>query len=114
MLVTFGKALTYSSINFISKARLEGVLREHIGIAKPDGGGENSYRVGKHSRILNAAIPPIDVDSNTYKVCANDELLTCKPATVLPMAHRVLPVLALQCHARRSRNEACHEPQRMP
>lgn len=32
--------------------------------------------------------PLIEVDSQTYQVRANGELLTCEPAAVLPMAQR--------------------------
>ena len=32
--------------------------------------------------------PVIEVDSQTYQVRANGELLTCEPAEVLPMAQR--------------------------
>jgi urease subunit alpha len=38
--------------------------------------------------IHNAATPKIDVDPETYEVRADGELLTCEPATVLPMAQR--------------------------
>ncbi|MFM9160774.1 MAG: hypothetical protein ACKOPK_23370 [Dolichospermum sp.] len=37
---------------------------------------------------LNDALPLMEVDSETYQVRANGELLTCEPATVLPMAQR--------------------------
>ncbi len=37
---------------------------------------------------FNAATPHIDVDPETYEVRADGELLTCEPATVLPMAQR--------------------------
>ena len=32
--------------------------------------------------------PKIEVDAETYEVRADGELLTCEPATVLPMAQR--------------------------
>ena len=44
--------------------------------------------ISKSSMILNNATPKIDVDPETYEVRANGELLTCEPATVLPMAQR--------------------------
>jgi urease subunit alpha len=36
----------------------------------------------------NDALPSIDVDPETYAVRADGELLTCEPATVLPLAQR--------------------------
>ena len=38
--------------------------------------------------VLNDATPKIEVDAETYEVRADGELLTCEPATVLPMAQR--------------------------
>ncbi|ODT06151.1 MAG: urease subunit alpha [Mesorhizobium sp. SCN 65-20] len=85
----YGKALTNSSITFVSKAGLEGGLRERIGVEKQMVAVENTRRgIGKRSMILNDATPQIDVDPETYEVRADGELLTCEPATVLPMAQR--------------------------
>jgi urease subunit alpha len=44
--------------------------------------------IGKHSMVLNSGTPKIDVDAQTYEVRADGVLLTCEPATVLPMAQR--------------------------
>ena len=38
--------------------------------------------------IHNGATPNIEVDSETYEVRADGELLTCAPAEILPMAQR--------------------------
>jgi len=38
--------------------------------------------------IHNAATPRIEVDAETYEVRADGELLTCEPASVLPLAQR--------------------------
>ena len=38
--------------------------------------------------IHNDATPIIEVDPETYEVRADGELLTCEPASVLPMAQR--------------------------
>ncbi|MDX2318977.1 MAG: urease subunit alpha, partial [Moritella sp.] len=42
----------------------------------------------KSDMVLNDWLPTIEVDSQTYQVRANGELLVCEPATVLPMAQR--------------------------
>ncbi|PLZ29939.1 hypothetical protein CBP28_08840, partial [Fischerella thermalis WC559] len=42
----------------------------------------------KQDMKLNDALPRMEVDAETYEVRANGELLTCEPATVLPMAQR--------------------------
>jgi len=36
--------------------------------------------------LLNTLKPAITVDSQTYEVRANGKLLTCEPATILPLA----------------------------
>jgi urease subunit alpha len=38
--------------------------------------------------IHNDATPDIEVDAETYEVRADGVLLTCEPATILPMAQR--------------------------
>ena len=38
--------------------------------------------------INNDALPRMEVDPETYEVRADGELLTCEPASVLPMAQR--------------------------
>ncbi len=44
--------------------------------------------MSKASMIHNDALPEIEVDPETYEVRADGELLTCEPASVLPMAQR--------------------------
>jgi urease subunit alpha len=38
--------------------------------------------------VLNDAMPLIEVDPETYEVRADGILLTCEPASVLPLAQR--------------------------
>ena len=38
--------------------------------------------------VHNGLMPNIEVDSQTYQVRADGELLVCEPASVLPMAQR--------------------------
>ena len=45
-------------------------------------------RIGKRDMVLNDLQPHITVDPETYEVVADGELLTCEPATELPMAQR--------------------------
>jgi len=50
--------------------------------------GKNCRNVTKADMIHNAWQPSISVDPQTYQVIADGQLLTCDPATVLPMAQR--------------------------
>jgi urease subunit alpha len=89
MFGAFGKALTNSSVTFVSKASLDAGLRERLGVDKELVAVENTRGgIGKHSMVLNSATPHVEVDPETYEVRADGELLTCEPATVLPMAQR--------------------------
>jgi urease subunit alpha len=38
--------------------------------------------------VLNGYVPRMEVDAETYEVRADGMLLTCEPATSLPMAQR--------------------------
>ena len=89
MFGAFGKAMTASSVTFVSKAAVERGVREKLGVEKELVAVENTRGgIGKASMVLNDATPHIEVDPETYEVRADGELLTCEPATVLPMAQR--------------------------
>ncbi|MER9582856.1 urease subunit alpha [Mesorhizobium sp. M0276] len=89
MFGAYGKARTNSSVTFVSKAALESGLHGRLDVEKQFVAVENTRGgIGKHSMVLNDATPHIEVDPETYEVRADGELLTCEPATVLPMAQR--------------------------
>jgi urease subunit alpha len=88
MFGAFGKALTASSVVFVSKAAARGGLGKKLGVAKQLVPVSNTRKITKASMIHNGATPNIEVDPETYEVRADGELLTCEPAEVLPMAQR--------------------------
>jgi urease subunit alpha len=88
MFGSFGGATQESAITFVSKAAVEGHLSHHLGIRKAVIGVEKCRSIGKADMIHNSATPNIEVDPETYEVRADGELLTCEPATELPMAQR--------------------------
>ena len=89
MFGAFGKALSNSSVTFVSQAAIDNALRETLGVEKQMVAVRNTRGgISKASMILNSATPTIDVDPETYDVRADGELLTCEPATELPMAQR--------------------------
>ena len=89
MFGAFGKAITNSSVTFVSRAALDAGLKQKLGVDKGMVAVENTRGgIGKRSMILNDATPEVEVDPETYEVRADGELLTCEPATVLPMAQR--------------------------
>jgi urease subunit alpha len=88
MFGAFGKALTASSLVFVSKAALRSGLRSRLGVDKQFVAVEHTRDISKKSMVHNSATPDITVDPETYEVTADGELLTCAPAEVLPMAQR--------------------------
>ena len=89
MFGAFGKAITKSSVTFVSKAALESGLAGRLDVEKELVAVENTRRaIGKRSMVHNSATPQIDVDPETYEVRADGELLTCEPAEIVPMAQR--------------------------
>jgi urease subunit alpha len=88
MFGAFGKALTASSLVFVSKAAARSTLRNRLGIEKEFVAVEGTRKATKKSMIHNDTTPDIEVDPETYEVRADGELLTCAPAEVLPMAQR--------------------------
>ena len=88
MFGAFGRAMTASSITFMSKAAIEAGVAERLGLDRVVLPVENCRTIGKTDMVLNDAMPHIEVDPETYEVRADGELLTCEPAEVLPMAQR--------------------------
>jgi urease subunit alpha len=85
----FGKALTASSLIFVSKLAMARNLRERLGVEKELIAVDNTRAgLSKKDMVHNSATPKIDVDAETYEVKADGELLTCAPAESLPMAQR--------------------------
>ena len=89
MFAGFGKAVAHTSVTFVSQAALVFDLQRRLGVEKGMVAVRNTRGgIGKRSMVLNDATPVIEVDPETYEVRANGELLTCEPATVLPIAQR--------------------------
>ena len=88
MFGAFGKALTASSLMFVSRAAARSGLRNKLGVEKQFVAVANTRKISKKNMVHNGATPQIDVDPETYEVRADGELLTCAPAETLPMAQR--------------------------
>ncbi len=86
MFGSFGGAPQSTALTFISLASLPYV--EKLGLKKRLAPVRNCRKIGKADMIHNSATPHIEVDPETYEVHADGELLTCEPASVLPLAQR--------------------------
>lgn len=88
MFGAFGKAQNATSMIFMSKAGIASGVHEQLGLNSMIGEVRQCRNVKKKDMVLNNWQPAIEVDSQTYQVRADGELLTCEPADVLPMAQR--------------------------
>jgi urease subunit alpha len=89
MFGAFGKAMTATSVTFVSQAFLDEGGRHALGLAKECVAVTNVRGgIGKKDMIHNGATPDIRIDAETYAVTADGELLVCEPAKSLPMAQR--------------------------
>lgn len=88
MFGSFGGAIAATSLTFVSQAALEQGIPQQLGLQKSAVAVSNTRQLSKRDMKLNDALPQMEVDPETYEVRADGELLTCEPATVLPMAQR--------------------------
>ena len=89
MFQQFGRAMAATCITFVSGAAMAADFGRGLGLQRTLSAVRNTRGgIGKRSMILNDATPVIEVDPETYEVRADGVLLTCEPATLLPMAQR--------------------------
>ncbi len=77
-----------TSLTFVSKAALANPAVQSLGLQKRLEPVRGCRTVTKADMVRNSATPAIEVDTETYAVRADGELLVCEPAQVLPMAQR--------------------------
>ena len=88
MFGAYGRALTESSVSFVSGAAQNDSIRSKLGLEKQTVPVKNTRKIGKLDLKLNVSLPNIEVDPETYEVRADGELLTCQPADEVSMAQR--------------------------
>lgn len=88
MFGAYGRAMQSTRMTFLSGLAIRSGIPAQLGLNSLIGEVKNCRTVKKEHMVHNAWQPLIEVDSQTYQVRANGELLTCEPAAVLPMAQR--------------------------
>ncbi len=88
MYASIGKALSKSSITFVSQAAYEGKVHEKLGLEKMILPVKGIRKLTKKDMKLNSETPELSVDPQTYEVRVNGELITCDPVDKVPMAQR--------------------------
>ena len=88
MFGAFGGALHAASVTFVSAAGLANRAVQGLGLHKRLVAVAGTRKLRKSDLPLNGAMPLMQVDSETYEVRADGELLVCEPAKTLPMTQR--------------------------
>ncbi|MBK6790584.1 MAG: urease subunit alpha [Betaproteobacteria bacterium] len=88
MFGSYGRVLPATSLTFVSQTALRGELGDELGLRKRLSAVHGCRTVKKADMVHNAYLPVMEIDAQTYEVRADGQLLTCDPATLLPMAQR--------------------------
>ncbi|MEZ5001613.1 MAG: urease subunit alpha [Chitinophagales bacterium] len=88
MFGAYGKALTQTSLTFVSKVSLEKGIVQKYGLEKQLVAVKNCRDISKKDMIHNDKTPQIDVNPENYEVKVDGEHITCEPATEVPLAQR--------------------------
>jgi len=88
MFGALGGAREHTCLTFVSQAAKQAGIADQLGINKTVAAVSGTRKVRKADMKLNNYQPKIEVDSQTYEVRADGQLLTCEPADVLPLAQK--------------------------
>ncbi len=88
MFGAFGAAVAKGSITFVSRSALAAGVGQRYGLSRRLSAVQSIRQVRKHHLVHNDYLPKMEIDPQTYAVRADGQLLTCEPASVLPMAQR--------------------------
>jgi len=88
MFGAFGGALAQGSLTFLSQAGVAAGVPARAGLRKKVAEVRGCRTVTKRDMVRNDWLPRMEIDPHTYEVRADGQLLTCEPATELPMAQR--------------------------
>lgn len=84
----FGSALARGSLTFVSQAAQAAGVAQRYGLAKTTVAVQGCRGVTKANMVHNSYLPAMEIDPQRYTVRADGVLLTCEPASKLPMAQR--------------------------
>ncbi|MFJ2983303.1 MULTISPECIES: urease subunit alpha [unclassified Pseudomonas] len=88
MFGALGAARHATRMTFLPQAAMDRGLAQELGLQSLIGVAHGCRRVRKADMVHNTLQPVIEVDSQTYQVRADGELLVCEPARELPLAQR--------------------------
>ena len=82
----YGQAPIHTSISFASKTSVAANIASQLGLGRRLVECRNTRTIDKTDMVNNAWMPNISVNSQTYEVHADGQLLSCEPMTELPLA----------------------------
>jgi urease subunit alpha len=88
MFGAFGAARSATCVHFVSQAAADAGIGAALGLKRRLVPVRNTRRIRKRDLIHNDYTPHMEVDSQTYEVRADGELLVCEPARELALAQR--------------------------
>ncbi|WP_456381089.1 urease subunit alpha [Thiolapillus sp.] len=88
MFGSYGGARLATRVTFLSQAGIDADIPGKLNLKSLISAVKDCRTVKKCNMIHNSYQPTIEVDAQTYEVRADGELLTCEPASVLPLAQR--------------------------
>ena len=88
MFGSYGGALARGSLTFVSQASLAAGIGQRFGLHKTLAAVKGVRGITKRDMVHNGYLPRMEVDPQTYAVRADGQLLTCEPASSLPMTQR--------------------------
>lgn len=88
MFGSFGQSVSKGSLTFVSQAAHMAGVGQRYGLSKPLVEVHTCRSINKHNMVHNHYLPVMEIDPQRYTVRADGVLLTCEPATRLPMAQR--------------------------
>jgi urease subunit alpha len=83
-----GKAKLSTSVIFVSESFLKEGRDRDLNLGKRLVAVKNTRNISKKDLVFNDSTPKIEVDPETYTVKADGKVLTCEPATEVPLAQR--------------------------
>jgi urease subunit alpha len=88
MFGSFGSLVQATSLTFVSGSALQADIGDQLNLKKRLSAAHGCRSVKKPDMVHNAGLPVMEIDAQTYRVRADGQLLTCDPATVLPLAQK--------------------------
>lgn len=83
-----GRARGKTGVTFVSQAAFDDRIGDKLHLQKQLVAVKGTRGIRKKDMIHNTLTPKIEVDPQNYQVRIDGELITCEPATSLPMAQR--------------------------